>query len=272
MNGYKFFVLMLISGIALSLLAEVQGQDYSTSIVGTDFDIITDADPTCFVDLNYQGVQSAEMPDKTKEGGELFQDAHIFVANYSDKTKVQIAIDNSIEAEDTAKSEALRYATRLGKLPTILRTGVERLVVHEGHEETTAFSDQGLIVVYSGNATKRISTNDLEETLFHESVHAAWDAKYAKSFEWKRAQAADGNFATMYAKEKPELEDLAESALFAYAVLHHSDRLPTKDVKQIKGKIPARILFVESLIPLNKPIFFEVDVASPNEGSPGKND
>lgn len=248
---FVFLVVGVVSAVA-------NAQDYATSIVGTDFDIITDDDPSCFVDLAYEGIKSVEMPDKTSDG-ELFQDAHLFKAFYSDNSEIRIAVDSSFEDAAVAKREALRYATRLGKLPTVLRAGVRRLVVHEGHENTTAFSDHGLIVVYSGNATKRISTNDLEETLFHESVHAAWDEKYAKSADWKRAQAADGAFATMYAKKKPVLEDLAESALFAYAVIHHIDRLPPQDAQRIKTQIPSRILFVEKLIPLDKPIFFDAN-------------
>lgn len=236
--------------LATAIYSVVGAQDYSTSIVGTDFDIITEEDPSCFIALQYQGIQKAEMPDKTNDAG-LFKNAHIFRASYSDKTEIQIAIDNRFESPEAAEQEALRYATRLGQLPAVLRSGVRRLVVHEGNEDATAFSDHGLIVIYSANATKRIESNDLEETLFHESVHAAWDRRYAKSDDWKRAQATDGTFATLYAKRKPDLEDLAESALFAFAVIHHVDRLPAEDAERIKRAIPARIQFIEKLIPMN---------------------
>ncbi len=245
--------LSLVLIVLLACRASI-AQDYSTSIVGTDFDIITDNDPSSFVKLEYQGVRSAEMPDKTS-AGELFRKAHILQASFGDKTTIDIAIDSQFETAEAAETEALRYAIRLGKLPRVLRSGVQRLVVHHGKEDTTAFSDQGLIVIYSANATKRIETNDLEETLFHESVHAAWDLKYAKSADWKRAQVADGTFATMYAKRKPELEDLAESTLLAFAVIHHVDRLPPKDAERIQRAIPARIQFIERLIPIDKPLF-----------------
>lgn len=254
-----------MSLVLFLLESVVAAQGYSTSIVGTDFDIITNRDPSCFRGLRYQGVSKAEMPDKSREA-ELFQQAHLFVASYTDKTSVQIAVDRSIQPAAAAKDEAMRYATRLGKLPSVLRVGVKRLVVHKGNEDTTAFSDVGLIVVYSANASKRISTNDLEETLFHESVHATWDKKYATSREWKRAQAADGSFATMYAKRKPALEDLAESALFAYAVIHHPERLPAEDRERIRQSIPARIEFIERLIPVNKPIFFDAVKAEKQDG------
>lgn len=246
-------ILQNVSCVLLVILVcfQANAQDYTTSIVGTDFDIITDDDPSCFVALDYKGIQRTEMPDKTNNN-ELFQPAHVFIASYSDKTDVSIAVDVSIETEKAATAEALLLATRLGKLPIALRSGVRRLVVHEGGKDTTAFSDDGLIVIYSANAKQRISTNDLEETLFHESVHAAWDRKYATSRDWQRAQAADGTFATMYAKQKPALEDLAESALFAYAVIRHPDRLPAKDRKQIKRNIPARIRYIGRLLSLDE--------------------
>tara|TARA_R110002167_G_scaffold273613_1_gene479817 strand:- start:93 stop:239 length:147 start_codon:yes stop_codon:yes gene_type:complete len=39
--------------------------------------------------------------------------------------------------------------------------------------------------------------------------------------------------------------------------LNEHNRLPVKDKDQIKSTIPARIQFVEKLLPLDKPIFFD---------------
>lgn len=233
-------------------------QRYSNSIASTDFDIIRKEDPGCFTQLVFSGKRLVEMPDKTQTNGELFQEAFVFTAQYSDRTSIEIAIDASFGTEAAAEAEATRYAGRLGQLPTVLRSGVTRLVVHQGGKNATAFSDVGLIVVYSENATKRIASNDLEETLFHESVHAAWDQKYAESPEWQRAQISDAGFATLYGKENPSREDLAESALFAFALIHHPDRLPKDDVRYLKQQIPNRILFVESLIPIGKPTIYQL--------------
>jgi len=252
--------LMLVSFFVGASSPTAFAQDYSTSIVGTDFDLITDQDPSCFESLTFERLDPrAEMPDKTSDG--LFRPAYVFLSTYSDGTRLHAFVDTRFGSEDDAYQEAMRYVRRLGRLPTALRGGVRRLVIHKSKEETTAFSDLGLIVVYSANATKRIADNDLEETLFHESVHASWDSKHANSKGWKRAQFADGTFATMYAKRKPELEDLAESALFAFAVIHHPERLPREDLKRIKRSIPHRILYIEGLIPDGKPLFYSTDPA-----------
>lgn len=238
--------------------ANLLAQEYRSSITATDFDFITESDPSTFVDIKYVSKGKYEMPDKRSGDHALRQQAFLFSASFKDKTKVNIYIDADFETQDAAMTEAKRYVHRLGKLPTSLRKGVERLVVHQGGKDTTAFSDIGLIVVYSENATKRISTHDLEETVFHESVHAAWDKAHAKSERWVRAQAADNAFVTVYGKTKPTREDLAESAIFAYTLLHHPERIPAADAKKIKKAIPNRIEYIARLLPPNKPIFYEV--------------
>lgn len=231
---------------------------YPSSVVGTDFDFIQDKDPDTFVALEYKGEGKPEMPDKRDDSAELHKPAHLFKSSYSDGTSVALMISADFKTADEARQEALRYTPRLGKLPTALRQGVRRVVVHKGGEDTTAFSDVGLIVLYSENATKRISTHDLEETVFHESVHAAWDAAHAESPEWLKAQKEDGRFVTAYARKNPDGEDLAESALFAYTLLHHPDRIAKAEAKKIRRAIPARIDYVAKLVPPGKPVHFAV--------------
>jgi hypothetical protein len=232
---------------------------YRSSVVGTDFDFITGADPDTFVRLEDQGQGEAEMPDKSDRSAPLRQQAFLFVAHFNDGTRVRLAIDAEFATLDSARQEALRYTPRLGRLPTALRRGVERVVVHKGGEKVTAFSDLGLIVLYADNATKRIGTHDLEETVFHESVHAAWDKAHAKSAPWLDAQKQDGRYLTDYARKNPQGEDLAECALFAFTLLHHPERIPQEEAAKITRAISHRIAFVETLLPKDKPLHFPVE-------------
>lgn len=234
---------------------------YRSSVVGTDFDYIMESDPDTFVRLEDKGEGQAEMPDKSTRLAALMQQAFLFEAHFNDGTHVQLTIDGDFGTQAAAREEALRYTPRLGKLPTALRRGVKRLVVHKGGENVTAFSDVGLIILYSDNATKRISTHDLEETVFHESVHAAWDKTYAAAPEWQEAQQKDGRAITDYARKNPQKEDLAESALFAFTLIHHPERIPKEDAEKITSAIPNRIAFVEKLLPKGKPLHFSVDAA-----------
>ena len=232
---------------------------YPSSVVGTEFDFILDTDPDTFVRLEDKGEGQSEMPDKSVESAPLRKKAFLFAAHFNDGTRVNLAIDGDFKTQDAARKEALRYTPRLGKLPTALRRGVERVVVHKGGEDVTAFSDEGVIILYSDNATKRIGTHDLEETVFHESVHAAWDKTHETSAEWLDAQKKDGCFITKYAMKNPMGEDLAESALFAFALIHHPKRIPKKDADKITRAIPNRIAFVEKLLPKGKPLHFAVE-------------
>jgi hypothetical protein len=231
---------------------------YPSSVVGTDFDFILETDADLFLELEYKGEGKPEMPDKTGRSASLRKPAFLYLSHYRDGTKIALAIDAEFKTEAEARKEALRYTPRLGKLPSALRQGVERVVVHKGGADATAFSDAGLIVLYSDNATKRIGTHDLEETIFHESVHAAWDKAHAGSAGWLAAQKADGRFVTEYARKNPRGEDLAESALFAYAILHYPDRIPKEEGERIRRAIPARIAFVGTLLPPGKPLHFPV--------------
>ena len=238
---------------------------YPSSIVGTDFDFITESDLSIFDRLEDKGKEPTEMPDKSDDSAPLLQDAFLFVAHFSDGTRVLLAIDADFKTQDNARQEALRYTPRLGKLPTALRRGVKRVVIHKGGENVTAFSEVGFMVLYSDNATKRIETHDLEETVFHESVHAAWDKKHATSADWQDTQKKDGGYVTDYARKNPQMEDLAESALFAYTLLHHPDRIPKEEAARIARIIPNRIAFVEKLLPKDKPLHFPID-AKPKTG------
>jgi hypothetical protein len=258
--GRASSVALLLMLLAFTPASAGDGPPYPSSVVGTDFDFITESDPDTFVRLEVKGQGPAEMPDKSNRTAPLVQQAFLFVAHFTDGTRVNLAIDADFKTQDSARKEALRYTPRLGKLPTALRRGVDRVVVHKGGENVTAFSDVGLIVLYADNATKRIGTHDLEETVFHESVHAAWDKAHATSPEWKDAQKNDGRFVTDYARKNPKGEDLAESALFAYTLLHHPNRIPKEEAANIARAIPNRIAFVAKLLPKDKPLHFAVEV------------
>lgn len=227
---------------------------YPSSVTGTDFDYITDADPNAFVALAYLGSMQFEMPDK--RGGPLFQQAYVFNATFTggngrDGTGIKIACSNLFGSQSAAQTDAMRYTSRLGKLPSLYRRNINHIVVHTGGVDpagTTAFAeDQGhFFVIYSENATVRIGTHDLEETFFHESSHAAIQVDHLTSAEWLAAVAADNAFITNYASTD-EQEDFAESALFAYTMIHHPERFPEPDRTNIATQIPNRIEFFAGL-------------------------
>jgi hypothetical protein len=221
---------------------------YRSSVVGTDFDFITESDPSAFDRLEYDGFKEFEMPDKRGTGEALVQNAYVFNAHFTDGTKIAIALDEDFGNSQAALQDAMLYTLRIGKLPPIYRQKMRHLVVHKGGVDTTAFAeDKGhFFTIYSDNAAKRIETHDLEETIFHEATHASIQVDYLKESAWENAKARDNAYITDYAKTEDQ-EDFAESALFAYTLIYHPERIPAAERAKIERQIPNRISFFRSV-------------------------
>jgi|GEM_PF-1175709 len=261
--GPLFIALLLISAavlidvfslsrgnpVWLAGVASASSPPYTSSVVGTDFDYITDSDPSAFQRLDYVGfLTDVEMPSKPSGSEPLRQDAYVFDAFFTDGTRIRIYEDKDFGSYDAARADAMRYTPRLGKLPSLYRQKLKHIVVQKGGPDTTAFAeDKGhFFVIYSDNATKRISTHDLEETFFHEGSHASIQADYIGGSAWNNARAADNKYITNYAATDIQ-EDFAESALFAYTIIHHPERFPAADRAKIEAQIPNRIEFFRTV-------------------------
>jgi len=106
----------------------------------------------------------------------------------------------------------------------------------------------GYTVILKINRYTRIANHDLEETVFHESVHATMDlACEQPESSWNLARVKDNSYITSYAAEFPEKEDLAESALFAYTMIKHTGRLPSEVESWIRTNAPNRLLFFNTI-------------------------
>ncbi|MEM8980574.1 MAG: hypothetical protein AAGD04_13890 [Pseudomonadota bacterium] len=234
---------------------------FPNSVVSNNLDFIKTNDQSVYRCLAFQGRERAEMPDKRKD--QLFADnTYIFEAKYTDGTTIGLWVHPDFGSQANARKSALPVAQAVGKLPTFMRATLNHVVVHKG-DETAFAEDQGhFFVMYSDNIRTRIRNNDLEETVFHESVHATLDAAHLKSRAWRKAQRADKGFVTEYAKDNSRKEDMAESALFAWAMLQHEGRLPASVEADVREVMPARLSFFEKLF-LGQPRFAKV---GPNTG------
>ncbi|MDA5092738.1 hypothetical protein O2N63_01390 [Aliiroseovarius sp. KMU-50] len=244
---------------AVTLCAPLYAETlYPNSVVSNDLEFIKTSDPSVYECLRPKGRAQAEMPDK--RGGPLMVDNTIqFDAIYSDGASVDIWVHPSLGS--SATTYATHAAEAIGKLPSFMRSKLDHVVILKGDE--SAFSeDMGhFFVLYSENMNKRISTHDLEETVFHESVHATLDAEYARSSAWEKAQRRDGGFLTEYAQNNPNGEDMAETALFAYAMTRTPGRLPAAVESGVKDAVPNRLAFLTKLFS-SKPQFYKVGSAT----------
>lgn len=211
----------------------------------TVFDIILDDDPSTFVCLAYEGRGTRQMWDK-RQDDEFDLDTFVFSAHFSDMPPFEIVLNPEFETEVAARAEADRYGNRLGQIPLAFRHGIRRLGIHKGDEGFHAGS--GKMFVYQDMATRRIGQKRLAESLLHESIHATLDSAYSLSPEWVAAQRQDDAFMTRYAQSRPDREDLAETALFAYALLRHPGRIPPVDSRDILARVPARIAVIRTIL------------------------
>ncbi|MEM7036299.1 MAG: hypothetical protein AAF570_04905 [Bacteroidota bacterium] len=219
---------------------------FPNSIVSTDIDFIFSDDPDAFVGLTYVGREDKEMPDS--RNGDLFDtDTFIFEAEFANSKVVEIWAHSDFGTSAAAQEYADKLTPRLGKLPEFMRDDLAYVVLHKGDAGAFSESAANFFVLYSDNMDTRISNNDLEETVFHETVHATLDEEHANSSAWTDAQAADNRFLTEYGADYPVREDLAETALFAYTMITHPGRLSDDTETWVRENIPNRWAFLQGI-------------------------
>ena len=234
---------MLAFGVfTFNVEIKAQAPLFPNSVVSNDIDFILETDPDVFESLVFLGLADKEMPSSISN--ELFDEGtFVFEARFSDGGSIEIWCHSSFLTQANAQEYADKLAPRLGKQPSIHRNNIDHVVVHNGNAGAFAEIEGQFFVLYSENMDARISTNDLEETVFHESVHAAYQFMFQNDPAWINAQALDPAFVTEYAEENPQLEDMAESALFAYTFLQYPGRLDSDIEEWLITNNPNRIEF-----------------------------
>ncbi len=234
---------------ALIVSNETQAGDplFPNSVVSNDIDFILDTDPDAFTSLAFLGREDKEMPGN---GGNLVdEDTFVFEATFLDGDKLEIWCHSSFITQETAQEYADKLCPRLGKLPDVQRDMLAHVVINKGDHTAFAETQGHFFVLYSENMDDRISTHDLEETVFHESVHASLQDIYESDTAWTNAQAADPSFVTVYAQNNPDLEDMPETALFAYTMITHPGRLSADIEEWLNENIPNRLAFFSTIYP-----------------------
>jgi len=220
---------------------------FPNSVASNDIDFIAETDPSVLAELVFVGNERGEMVDKRTD--DLFDDnAYVFRADYADETSIQILVSSDFVEREEATHYAKMLLGPVGKLPMSMRKKLAHVAVLKGNESAFAEDKGHFFTVYSENMDIRFGNKDLEETVFHESVHATLDEIYAESEAWLFAQQADDDFITSYAKRNPNKEDLAEFALFAYTYQNYPDRLPAHVKNWMKKMTPNRLEFFKKLL------------------------
>ncbi len=240
---HKVFVIIAMTLLFTTWSSQSIAQDplFPNSVVSNDIDFITDDDPDAFESLVFVGLDNKEMPGDPSGGGLFDTNTFVFESRFTDGGAVEIWCHSTFGSQAAAREYADKLCPRLGKLPGFQRNLLDHVVIHNGDDGAFAEIEGQFFILYSDNMDKRISTHDLEETVFHESVHASYQFMYQNDVTWLDAQSQDPTFVTDYAQQNPAIEDIAESALFAYTLITHPGRLSQNVEDWLQANIPNRL-------------------------------
>jgi hypothetical protein len=167
----------------------------------------------------------------------------LFNSTYDDGLSIEIQVNPEFQDSDAAEIEALKFAEVIGRLPTALRIDVETVWIHKGTEPFGGGNNN--LLIHTGQSTLYENDGILEETLVHEASHTSLDAKHSTSPGWGSAQESDGNFISIYARDNPTREDVAETFLLYMAIRYRSDRIDQLLENKILETIPNRIMYFD---------------------------
>lgn len=248
----RFAILCLAGLVGASPLNAAElaptGPLYPNSIVSNDLRFLTLDDPAVAYCLAGLGRAAKPMPNRNK-ADLMDANAIVYVAHYADGTSVEIWASSDFDSESLAAQEAEEIAKRLALFPTFMRETLRHVVLNSGNDTAYAEHLGHFFVVSSENMALRRTQDDMEETLFHETVHATLDAVLRDGDpDWASNQANDPGFVTQYARDVPS-EDLAESAIFAFTDKYHVGRLPSDVMSRVREVMPGRLDYLQNILP-----------------------
>lgn len=239
-----FLFLLLYLLFPLPVPANAPPFDSSLDIGEEDGLIITDSDPSVSFEVVYGGTDERSVYDWRVSGWMTFN-MFIFTTTYADGSSVeyQVPVDE-FGSKSASNSEVSFYALVMGRLPQVLRSGVNVITLFK--DNSTWNGPCGGINIYTDRTPTFMETDAglLEEVLVHEGGHGAFDCLYGDTEKWQAAQEADNAFISVFAGSKPVSEDLTESFL-AFLALSRCDRVGEEACAVIRQTIPARIAFFD---------------------------
>ena len=204
-------------------------------------DIISSDDFSTFQELIYKGEDEREMYDRRKGGRWVTNKAFLFDALFENQV-IEIQVNNEFKNSTQASTEASKYAEIIGRLPNFLLTNVQTVWIHKGDNDYGGGNNN--LLIHTGRTQEYLEHEVLEEILIHEAAHTSLDWNFNGSInrsEWEEAQKKDKNFISIYAKDYPDREDVAETILPWIAVKYRKDSISQEDIDIILTTIPNRL-------------------------------
>ena len=230
---------------ALLVLAAA-GATLAQPFEGTVFitpDVLTAADSTGLQNVTYTGRGERVIFDRRVDAW-VSVDAYLFNVRIHGRD-IEFQVNPEFGSEAAARAEVDVFGPALGRLPAVLLSRAEKVHVNAGDGLFGGNWDDRSFLIHTGYGRGILRDGFLEEVLFHEGAHVSLDGTHASSAGWRAAQQADGGFISIYARDFPDREDVAESVLPYFAVRYRPDRLSTRQRESIDAAIPNRLRYFD---------------------------
>lgn len=249
----------LILGLCPLFASEVHADPPFDETYLVSAEIIRGTDGTTFIGSRYLGnvVQNMRDNRRGRRAPDLWKDenVHEFQASFAEGIDIPVYVSLDFGDQTRAELTAQPYLLIFGQLPTILKVGVDAIMIQPG-DAFWAGGQRRTIVFHHGKFDRLYQSGHVEELIFHEATHASLEPGNWDSVEWTDAQRLDQAFISTYGERYPAREDFAESYLMYYASRIKSDRISSNLRAQIERTIPARIEYFEELVPLEFAEFY----------------
>jgi hypothetical protein len=146
------------------------------------------------------------------------------------------------------QKRAREAAASVSRLPIQMRIELRYVNILDGDGSAWEEDLGRFFTLYDALMERRLAEHDLDETVFHETAHVALDELFSNDPDWRSNQVSDNGFVTDYAAENPDTEDVAESALFAWTIIHHPGRLPADVEAAVQNIIPNRLEYIGNML------------------------
>jgi hypothetical protein len=244
----KIWIALILALLLLSITALPAAPFYGT--ISMDPDIILPTDMSALQSVSYSRRDMRLIFDRRTGMAENVERVHILVATFSDGHDIEFRVHPEFESQAAAEKVAARYARLIGQLPNVLRQRLRSVTVLMGTQPFGGDASSGDLLIHVGQASQYNNEGILEEVLVHEACHVSLDVVHTRARAWIEAQRADSDFISIYARDHPLREDVAESFLPYYAYRYRPDRISTEMLKTIEDTIPHRIAYFDAHITL----------------------
>ncbi len=239
----KYKVVYLAISIAMIISTVAHAVPPYSGTIFLDRDIITPSDPSTFQNITYTGRGNRQVFDRRVDNW-ITINAYLFDITFDDGLRCEAQVNPEFGSTDAALAEANKYAIAVGQLPTQLRRDVDELWIHKGVEPFGGGNSS--ILIHTGQSALYEADGILEETLVHEASHTSLDADHASSAGWVAAQNADNEFISTYARDNPQIEDIAETFLLYLAITYRADRISDSLYNTVIQTVPNRINYFDN--------------------------